>query len=205
MDEQNEISQAEREALELGMMLGQRRAFGAVAGHCSAAQAKSMGRIRDGKLYLRFAPNWGEYCDRYLKMSKRNADYIIALEKELGAIYFVAAELTGCSPKVFRKIRAAFEADGIHAGGEVIALIPENADRAIEAVAQLQADLEAAQGAPKPDSAERRFQALEKRACQLANCFRREAKDNDLIERQWLVARLRAVRQMFERLELEIR
>jgi hypothetical protein len=205
MNDPNEIPQAEQEALRLGMMLGQRRAFGMIAGHCSAAHAESIRQIRDGKLYLRFAENWSDYCERYLKMSKRNADYIIALEKELGAIYFVAAELTGCSARVFRKIRAAFQDDGIHAGGQVIALIPENADRAIEAVAQLQAEAEAAQGPPKPDAAERRFAALEKRACQLADAFRREAKDNDLIERQWLIGKLRAVRQLFDRLDLEIR
>src|ERR1035437_6977939 len=41
-----------RAALDLGRLLGQRRAFGAVAGRCSAAHAQLLRRMRDEKLYL---------------------------------------------------------------------------------------------------------------------------------------------------------
>jgi hypothetical protein len=37
---------------ELGQMVGSRRAFGTVAGRCSAADAACLRRIRDEKLYL---------------------------------------------------------------------------------------------------------------------------------------------------------
>ena len=48
----------EQQVLELGIMLGQRRAFGLVAGRCSAAGAECLRKIREGKVYLKFAPNW---------------------------------------------------------------------------------------------------------------------------------------------------
>src|SRR5437899_334294 len=60
----------EQQVLELGIMLGQRRAFGMVAGRCSAAQAECLRKVRDEKTYLKFATNWAEFCERQLKISK---------------------------------------------------------------------------------------------------------------------------------------
>ena len=48
----------EQQVLELGMVLGQRRAFAMVAGRCSAAEADCLRKIRDEKTYLKFASNW---------------------------------------------------------------------------------------------------------------------------------------------------
>src|SRR2546423_6991157 len=91
----------EQNVLELGMALGQRRAFGMVVGRCSAAHAECLRKIRDEKLYLRLAENWDEYCERYLKICRRTADRAIALVKELGPLYFEVAELTGVAPTVY--------------------------------------------------------------------------------------------------------
>ena len=62
----------------------------------------------------------------------------------------------------FRAIKSAFQEDGIHIGGKVIALIPANSDRAIEAVARLQTETKSLESADIPPSA--RIAALEKRA-----------------------------------------
>ncbi|MEI9973468.1 MAG: hypothetical protein WDO73_16330 [Ignavibacteriota bacterium] len=43
---------------ELGVMLGSRRAFAAVSGRCSAADAECLRRLRDQKLYLSRAASW---------------------------------------------------------------------------------------------------------------------------------------------------
>ena len=58
MNEIEKPSEAMEQALELGILVGQRQAFSAVAGRCTAAQVDAMRRMRDGKLYLHFAPNW---------------------------------------------------------------------------------------------------------------------------------------------------
>ena len=68
----------EQKVLDLGIMLGQRRAFGMVAGRCSAAQAECLRKVRDEKTYLKFAANWAGFCERQLKIGKRTADRAIA-------------------------------------------------------------------------------------------------------------------------------
>ena len=115
--------------LDLGIMVGQRRAFGMVAGRCSAAQAECLRKIREAKSYLTLAPNWPEFCERHLKISKRTADRAIALLKKHGPLYFETAALTGITPAEFERIEDAIQQDGIHVGSDVIALIPENAAR----------------------------------------------------------------------------
>src|SRR5439155_13403764 len=98
MDQTNEIVPADDQVLALGILLGQRRAFGMVAGRCSAANAACLRKIREGKLYLKFAENWDIFCERDLKISRRTANRVIALEKEHGALFFEMAELTGITP-----------------------------------------------------------------------------------------------------------
>ena len=105
MEEINDEMSDNQQVLELGIMLGQRRAFGPVAGRCSAAQAECLRKVREQKSYLKFAPSWGEFCERYLKICKRTADRAIALLKKHGALYFETAALTGITPA---------EQDGIH-------------------------------------------------------------------------------------------
>jgi hypothetical protein len=195
----------DQQILELGIMLGQRRAFGMVSGRCSAAQAECLRKVREEKTYLKFAPNWEEFCERELKISKRTADRAIALLKKHGTLYFETAALTGITPAEFERIDHAIQRDGIHVGSEVIALIPENAARAVDAVARLQAEAAAAQSTGPAASAEVQIGELEKRAMQLCASFHKTAKVTDCIERQWLIGTIRKVQQMINRLELEIR
>jgi len=195
----------EQQVLELGIMLGQRRAFGMVAGRCSAAQAECLRKVRDEKTYLKFATNWAGFCERHLKISKRTADRAIALLKKHGTLYFETAALTGITPAEFERIAHAIQRDGIHLGSEVIALIPENATRAVDAVARLQAEATAAQCAEPAASAEEKIRELEKRAMQLCASFHKTARAADSMERQWLIGTIKKVQQMINRLELEIR
>jgi uncharacterized protein (TIGR03437 family) len=102
-------------------------------------------------------------------------------------------------------VRAAKSVQVYVAGQSVIALIPENAARAIDAVARLQTEAAAAQSAEPAASAEEQFRELEKRATQLCASFHKAAKVTDSIERQWLIGTIKKVQQMINRLELEIR
>jgi len=51
---------------QLSKWLGRREAFGLVVGRCSAAGVECMRRIRDEKLFLKYAPEWGEFLRKVL-------------------------------------------------------------------------------------------------------------------------------------------
>src|SRR5450432_3993161 len=91
-------------ALNLGRLLGQRRAFIAVGGRCSAAHAQLLQHIRDEQLYLPIASSWRAFCGSYLAISRRHADYLIGLLKRFGPIYFELSQLVGLSVRQYLAI-----------------------------------------------------------------------------------------------------
>jgi hypothetical protein len=123
--------------VDFGRMLGQRRAFAAVAGRCSAAHAQLLRRIRDEKLYLPIAPSWRAFCGAHLAITRRHADRLIALLNRFGPIYFEISELIGLSPRQYLAIEPALREQGIVVNGEAISLIPENTPKVLEAVGEL--------------------------------------------------------------------
>jgi hypothetical protein len=104
----SELSAEDAEMLDLGSVLGQNQSFGLIAGRCSAAQAASLQRLRDGRQYKRLAPNWRAFCTQYLKMSQTQVDQIIRLWEEFGAGYFELAQLTRISPEAIVRSRPPF-------------------------------------------------------------------------------------------------
>src|SRR6266567_2122134 len=76
------------ELLQLGQILGQNQSFAIVAGRCSAAQAETILRIREGRLYLRCAASWKEFCPQYLHISVTQADRIIRMWQQHGPALF---------------------------------------------------------------------------------------------------------------------
>ena len=102
-------------------------------------------------------------------------------------MYFETAALTGITPAEFERIEAAIQQDGIHVGSDVIALIPENAARAADAVARLQAEAAAAAHEGPAAGAQERIDDLEKRGMQLCAGFHKEAKAAGDFEPQWLI------------------
>jgi hypothetical protein len=197
-----QLSAEEQKALELGILLGQRRTFGMIAGRCSAAHAECLRKIRDEKLYLKFAANWKEYCERCLKMPKSTADYTIALLKKHGPLYFETAALTGISPRQFERIAPHIQADGIHSGGEIIALIPENAQRAIDALAKLQTEAAAAEPEKPAPTVESQIREIEERAEQVCSAFRKIGRQAD---RKFVAASIKKMQMMFFGLEMHFR
>jgi hypothetical protein len=125
------------EVLELGIALGQTNAFGLVAGRCSAAQAEGIRRLREQKLYKGCTEKWDDFCPKYLKMSRSEADRTIKLLEEFGPAYFELSQLTRVSPEVYRAI-APHIADGVlHYNGETIGLNAENSRKLTAAVTEM--------------------------------------------------------------------
>jgi uncharacterized membrane protein YheB (UPF0754 family) len=129
------------EMLDLGMILGQNQAFGFLAGRCSAAQAETIRRLRNEKLYKRVTEHWKEFCPRYLKMSGTQADSIIRLWEEFGAGYFEIAQLTRVSPETYRALAPAVENGVLNLNGEQIELTIENSRKVAAAVSQVRRSL----------------------------------------------------------------
>ena len=156
--------------VDFGRMLGQRRAFAAVAGRCSAAHAQLLRRIRDEKLYLPMAPSWRAFCGAHLAITRRHADRLIALLNRFGPIYFELSELIGISPRQYLAIEPALREQGILVNGEAISLIPENAPKVLEAVGELlRENRRPARSAPTPETLRERVIDLTGRCRELAN------------------------------------
>lgn len=144
--------------LEVGIALGQNLAFGLIAGRCSAAQAEGLRRLREEKLYKRCTEKWDDFCPRFLKISRAEADRTIRLWEEFGAAYFELAQLTRVSPETFRAIAPAIQDGALHYQGEAIALNPPNSRRVAAAVAELRSALP--KRAAEPGSLLREIQGL---------------------------------------------
>ena len=201
MNEIEKPSEAMDQALELGILLGQRQAFNAVAGRCNAAQVDAMRRMRDGKLYLHFAPCWGEYCLEFLKVTGRHTNRQISCLNEFGPLYFDLAQIAGTTPAAYRQIAPAVQSDGIHVGSEIIALIPENSEKAAQAVAILLAQAEA-KAAPR-QNVPAQLAALERRGCQLANaCAALAESDLSALYREALLKTVQDARLELMRVEI---
>ena len=138
------------EMLDVGMILGQNQAFGFMAGRCSAAQAESIRRLRNEKLYKRVTEHWKEFCPRYLKMSGAQADSIIRLWEEFGAGYFEIAQLTRVSPETYRALAPAVENGVLNLNGQQIELTIENSRKVAAAVSEVRRSLPAKTTAAPP-------------------------------------------------------
>src|ERR1035437_6520713 len=123
--------------VDLGRLLGHRRAFAAVGGRCSAAHAQLLRRIRDEKLYRAVAPSWRTFCGTHLAITCRHADRLIALLNRFGPTYFEISQLVGLSPRQYLAIQPVLHEHSVLVNGEAISLIPENAPKVLEAVGQL--------------------------------------------------------------------
>jgi hypothetical protein len=136
-----ELADGDAAMLELGVILGQNIAFGVVAGRCSAAQAQSLRRLRDEKLYKRCCEKWEDFCPQYLKISRTEADRTIRLLEEFGPIYFELSQLTRVSPETYRAIAPAIENGVLHHNGESIPLNADNSRKVAAAVAEMRSAL----------------------------------------------------------------
>ena len=177
------------DVLDLGRLLGQRRAFGAIGGRCSAAHAQILRRIRDEKLYLHVTPSWRAFCDTYLAITRRHADRLIAMLNRFGPVYFEISQLIGISPRQYLSIEPAIREHKLLVDGEAVSLIPENAPKVLEAVGQLLFESRRTRRpAPPPETLRTRVADLTRRgnaiAAQLLALYNasHSAADRELIQ-----------------------
>jgi hypothetical protein len=149
---------------DLGTWLGRRQAFGLIAGRASAADAECLRRIRDQRLYRSKTANWGEFCARYVGASKTQVDRVIRQLEEFGPEFFQLTQLTRISPETYRAIAGQVSQEGLRFEGEMIALVPENAEKVAAAVAELR---RSARGSAEGDAGGGDFVSLEKRFADL--------------------------------------
>ena len=141
------IAPATSDALtELDQLIGERRAFSRVADSCSAADADTLRRIRNEKLYVAKGITWEEFCPRFLNISKPEANRIIRRFDEFGHAYFDVSRMVRISPESYRAIAPAVKDNAIEFEGERIPLVPENSQRVHAAVQALRV----AAGTAKP-------------------------------------------------------
>jgi len=133
----SEIPPPDAALLDLGVILGQNLAFGLIAGRCSAAQAESLFRLRDEKLYKKCAQTWDDFCRENLKISRVEADRTIRLWEDFGPAYFELSQLTRISAETFRAISPAIQDGALHYNGEAIELNAVNSRKVSAAVAEL--------------------------------------------------------------------
>jgi hypothetical protein len=146
---------------DLGTWLGMRRAFGMMAGRASAADAECLRRIRDDKLYTARAAKWEDFCEQYLGASRSQVNRMIHYLEEFGPEFFHLTELTRMSPDAYRAIAAQVKPEGLEFDGEMIPLLPQNAQRVTEAVTELRKRAESLKTPAR--AAEDPFTAMEQR------------------------------------------
>jgi len=186
-------------AVQLGQILGRRQAYVELAGRCSAFDAASIKRLREAKLYSKLAPNWGEFCPKYLGMSKASADRVIRWLDDFGPDFFTLTQLTRVTPDEYRERIAPAMADGaIRRGGETIKLIPENTEKVAAAVDELRQSSTPEAGRMDADE---RVHALSRRIDGVVTEFRKLRKAG--ATRQWLLALAQRAREQMKQLEDE--
>ena len=123
--------------LTLGVALGENVAFGLVSGRTAAAQAACLQRVREEKLFQALEPSWEQFCPKYLRISRAEADRTIRLWEEFGSGYFEMAQLTRVSAETYRAIAPAVKDGSLHVEGEAIELNAENSRKVAAAVSRL--------------------------------------------------------------------
>jgi hypothetical protein len=162
---------AAADALNLGLWLGRREAFGAIAGRCSAAEIECVRRIRNEKLFRGHVRNWDEFCTEHLGASRRSVDLSIRLFDEFGPAYFHVAQLAHITPGEYRQIEPRVSAEGLTAHGETIPLLPENRDRIAAALGEVRARIRKAARPSKPHGFDAALEHCQAAAAHLETLF----------------------------------
>lgn len=195
------LSDADLGLVDLGVVLGQTHAFALIAGRCSAAQAAGLKRLREEKLFKRFAQSWEEFCPRHLNMSRKEADRTIHLLDEFGPDYFDLSALTRISPETYRAISPAVKDGALHFNGEAIPLKPENSRKVTAAVAEMRRTI---QFLGRNLRITDRIVELDKRCTAIVTEFDEIARDEALLEARMLFNSARGrVREQLARVAME--
>jgi hypothetical protein len=147
---------------ELGAVFGRNQAYGSMAKLCSAANAQSLKKMRDEKIFLEVESNWALFCKRRLGISRQLADKIVHLFEEFGPDYFALAEIIRITPDHYRLIAPAVDGNAIHHDGEAITIEPENAPRLAAAAEDLRRAVETRPGQRNPPALDQSLATTER-------------------------------------------
>jgi hypothetical protein len=186
-------------SFELGKILGQSQAFGAIAGRCSAAQAAAIRQARNEKIHASLGLKWREFCPRHLKMSGAQADVFISLLEEFGPEYFEHTQSVRISPGTYRLVAPCIKDKALHVGGEALELNSANVQKVAQSMREsrkaLMPPAEPAPPEPEPTPPpEERLATLIRHAAETVSEFREVAKvRRDAKQRLVFESRLRGV------------
>jgi hypothetical protein len=138
------MDQTAAQALELGTWLGRGQAFGLVANQSLAAQAKCLRTIRETESYKSLGVTWEQFCLEYVGLPRRRVDELIGHLEEFGETYFRLSEIVCISPESYRQIAQKVVNDSLEIAGELVPIVPENANRIRCAVQRMRAELKQA-------------------------------------------------------------
>jgi hypothetical protein len=201
------MNEALNSEVELGVVLGQSHAFGLVAGRCSAAQAQTIRRLREEKLFKSCCEKWEDFCPQYLKMCRAEADRVIRLLEEFGPTYFELSQLTRISPETYRAIAPAIEEGVLHFNGERIPLNADNSRKVAAAVAEMRSTLpkKSAEEPGEESNLKQRLSKVEKCGIALVREFEKiVAEESQGPSRMFVRSALSHVRNELNRVGMQI-
>jgi hypothetical protein len=140
--------QQNRKLFDLGVWLGRKQAFSAIAGRCSAADAECLRQIRESKAYRSLDLTWDQFCKEKVGVTRPVVDKVIRQLEEFGPAFFQLASILRITADEYRLIAGSVAEDGVIYEGKKIAINVENTSLLAQAVDSLrnQAAL------PAPDS-----------------------------------------------------
>ena len=121
----------------LGIGLGRKQAFSAVAGRCSAADAECLRQIRESKAYRSLDLTWDQFCKEKVGVTRPVVDKTIRQLEEFGPAFFQLASILRITADEYRLIAGSVADDGVLYEGETIAIAVENTSRLAQAVGAL--------------------------------------------------------------------
>jgi hypothetical protein len=95
------------EVFELGVWLGRRQAFAALAGGRSAADAECLRHAHDHKTYRALGLTWEEFCKQRFGMTRPTANRMIRRLKESGPQGFRPPQAIGITEEEYLRIAGA--------------------------------------------------------------------------------------------------
>jgi len=135
MDQPVPDQPAERaELIQLGQALGENLSFALIGGRCTAAQAETMLRLRESRVYLRCESSWKDFCPKHLHISASQADRFIRLWQLHGPAIFELRQLIRISPEAFNAVEPFIKENALHFNDEAIELDPQNSQKIARAV-----------------------------------------------------------------------
>jgi hypothetical protein len=145
-----DTQQDSQSLLDVGIWLGRKQAFSAVAGRCSAADAECLRKIHENKAYRSLGLTWDQFCKEKVGITRPVVDKVIRQLEEFGPAFFQLASILRITADEYRLIAGSMAEDSVVYEGETIAINVENISRLAQAVDALRS--QAAPPAPKSES-----------------------------------------------------